>query len=176
MIPRRLDAMSWSSGGHVYVVHDVLIPASTYGWEIDLQETDHIVALFVPARCGNLSLLRGPLPAIAKAPVAPPRVAVEAAATAPPVQEAPAVSMPATPAPTPAPYESVAASTPATHHLGWWPLLIVPIVAMLVSSHGASGHPSLSIPPLSNGPPPSTPSIPIAPTPPPTGCTPPPAH
>ncbi len=84
-IPRHLDAMSWSSGGRVYVLHDVIIPAQTKGWEIDLQEQDHVVALFVPARCGNLSILRRPLPAIAKAPAPPPpRVAVEAAATAPP--------------------------------------------------------------------------------------------
>jgi len=170
-IPRHLDAMSWSSGGRVYVLHDVIIPAQTKGWEIDLQEQDHVVALFVPARCGNLSILRRPLPAIAKAPAPPPRVAVEAAATAPPVAPAaPAVSMPAPPPATPAPYESVASSTPpVTHHARWWPLLLIPIVGLIAGGfHGGSTPPLTTVPPL-NGPPPG-------PTPPPAGCTPPPSH
>ena len=171
-IPRHLDAMSWSSGGRVYVLHDVIIPAQTMGWEIDLQERNHVVALFVPARCGNLSILRRPLPAIAKAPAPPRRVAVEAAATAPPVvpPAAPAVSMPAPPPATPAPYESVASSTPpVTHHARWWPLLLIPIVGLIAGGfHGGSTPPLTTVPPL-NGPPPG-------PTPPPAGCTPPPSH
>lgn len=168
-IPRRLDAMSWSSGGQVYVLRDVVVPADTMGWEVDLVQQHEVLALFVPARCGNLSILRKPLPVIAKA--APKPVAVLAAATAPPM---PAVVVPQAPAPTPtaAPYESVAGSTPTvTHHFRLWPLLLVPIVGFL-ASHGGG---TTTLPTVGTGtqhlPPPTAPSPP-----PPTGCTPPPSH
>ncbi len=65
-IPRRLDAMSWRSGGRVHVLHDVLIPAHTMGWEVDLTEHSQIVALFIPNKCGNLSLIRRPAPLLAR--------------------------------------------------------------------------------------------------------------
>ena len=45
-IPRRLDAMSWSQSGRVYVLRDVVIPANTMGWEVDLRESHDVVALF----------------------------------------------------------------------------------------------------------------------------------
>lgn len=167
-IPRHLDAMSWSSGGNVYVLRDVIIPRGTKGWEVDLQENDQIIALFVPARCGNLSILRRPRVHVAKAPV------VRAIAYAPsprptaaPVADVPAFAAPAAPQPTPAPYASVAQSTPV-HHFRWWPLLLIPIAAMLVNGHGSSPNsPAIT---TSNLPPP-------APTPPPlVGCTPAPGH
>lgn len=170
-IPRRLDAMSWSAAGRVYVIHDVVVPANTKGWEVDLLQQHEVVALFIPARCGNLSLLHKPLPVIAN--VQPPhRVIVAAAATAPPLM--PAVVVPQAPAPTPtvAPYEAVAGSTPSvTHRFRLWPLLLVPIVGFL-ASHGGTTN----VPPIVSGPqrlpPPTAPSTP----PPPTGCTPPPSH
>lgn len=175
-IPRHLDAMSWSSGGRVYVLHDVVIPAKTKGWEIDLQEGHQIVALFIPARCGNLSVLRKPMPAIAKAAPAP-RVAVEAAATAPPQSEqtpAPeampaAVALPAAPAATPAPYQAAAVATP-THHARLWPLaLLIPVIALLVSHHGGNAVPPIGTTTLT--------APPSAPTPPPASCpTPAPSH
>ena len=61
-IPRHLDAMTGSRNGQVFVVHDVIIPAQTKGWEIDLQENHQVLAVFIPARCGNVSLLRKPSP------------------------------------------------------------------------------------------------------------------
>jgi hypothetical protein len=165
--------MSWSSGGNVYVLHDVVIPAGTKGWEVDLREGRHLVALFIPARCGNLSVVRRTLPALAQAPAPHPAV-VEAAATQPPapvasaapVVAAPVVVAPAPPAATPAPYQSVAASTgPAHHHLGWWPLLLIPVAALLLhgGSTGGTAGPAIQTAPV------PTPA-PIA------GCTPAPAH
>ena len=167
-LPRHLDAMSWSSGGSVYVLHDVVIPAGTKGWEIDLREDTGVVALFIPARCGNLSIVRKPLPAIAQ--TAPKPAVVEAAATAQPAPTAaPAtqvVAVPAAPAATPPPYQSAAASTGPAHHVRWWPLLLIPIAAFFF--HGGSS-PS-TVPAL-------TPVSSVAPTPQPVaGCTPPPSH
>lgn len=171
-IPRRLDAMTWSSGGRVYVLHDVVIPAHTKGWEIDLQEQHQIVALFIPARCGNLSVLRKPMPALAQAAPAK-RVAVEAAATAPPQPEqtpAPAVmpaavALPAAPAATPAPYTAVATATPATHHVRLWPLLLIPIIALIAGSHGGSSIPPVGTTTLTNPPGAATPPPASCPTP-----------
>lgn len=166
-LPRHLDAMSWSSGGNVYVLHDVVIPAGTKGWEIDLREGRHVVALFIPARCGNLSVVRRTLPALAQAPAPHPAV-VEAAATQPPAPEAsaaPVVVAPAPPAATPAPYQSVAASTGPAHHLGWWPLLLIPVAALLF--HGGSTGGTIG-PAIQTAPAPTP--APIA------GCTPAPAH
>ena len=172
-VPRHLDAMSWSSGGNVYVLHDVIVPAGTKGWEVDLQESDETVALFVPARCGNLSVVRRPRPHLARVSAVRAVAAVPTptpAPTAAPVAVAPAFVAPEAPAPTPPPYESVAQSTP-THHFRWWPLLLVPIAAMLVSGHG--GSPSMPGITASAVPPPP----PAAPTPAPlVGCTPPPSH
>lgn len=163
-LPRHLDAMSWSSGGRVYVLRDVLIPANTKGWEIDLHEGRMVVALFVPARCGNLSIVRKTLPLIAQAT---PRPAVEAAATAAPAP-APAqvVALPPAPQATPAPYQSVATTTGPAHHFNWWPLLLVPIAAFFF--HGSGSSPAINTAPASNIIP-----APVAPTPlPVVGCTP----
>jgi hypothetical protein len=173
-IPRKLDAMTWSSGGRVYVLHDVVIPAHTKGWEIDLQEQHQIVALFIPARCGNLSVLRKPMPALAQAApakaapakIAPaPVVAVEAAATAPPQPMPETVALPAAPAATPAPYTSIATATPATHHARLWPLLLIPIIALLASHHGGSSIPAVGSTTLTNPPGAATPPPASCPTP-----------
>ncbi|HEV3154382.1 MAG TPA: hypothetical protein VGZ02_11305 [Candidatus Baltobacteraceae bacterium] len=162
-IPRHVDAMSWASNGSVYVLHDVVLPENTRGWEIDLTERGQVVALFVPARCGNLSLLRKPLPALAQVPprteaavITPPPAptAAPTAAPAPPVAAAPAVQLPPTPAPVAAPAQSVASSTPATHRTGFLPLLLIPLVAFLASHGGRSGNTPI---PLIGGPPPGSP-------------------
>ncbi len=164
-LPRHLDAMSWSNGRSVYVLHDVVIPANTKGWEIDLQEGRNIVALFIPARCGNLSVVRKTLPALA---LTKPRPAmVEAAATAPPASvPAPVIAMPAAAAATPAPYQSIAATTGPAHHFSWWPLLLIPVAALFF--HGSNGVPVTTSPARTSAPP-----TVVAPTPQPVaGCTP----
>ncbi|HLI97327.1 MAG TPA: hypothetical protein VKT72_14760 [Candidatus Baltobacteraceae bacterium] len=166
-IPRHLNAMSWRSGDRVRVLHDVIVPAGTHGWEVDLVEQNEILALFIPNKCGNLSLLRRPTPALAaqmQAKVASANVTP----TLPPPMPSPApviaTPMPA-PAATPAPYASLASSTgsaPATHSAHLWPLLLLPVIAFF-AMHGHSGPVSL------------TPAAPVpvgvsAPTPPPAGC------
>lgn len=161
-IPRRLDAMSWAASGRVYVLHDVMVPANTKGWETDLTDNGQIIALFVPARCGNLSIVRKPAPAVAVAPAAAivPQPAPE---TPPPAM--PAVVLPQAPAPTTAPIQNfIAAGPPVTHHFRLWPLLLIPIVAFFAGHGGTTNVPPLTNAPLRAPPP--------APTPPPTGCTP----
>lgn len=191
-IPRHLDAMSWSSGGRVYVLRDVIIPAGTNGWEVDLVEHHQVIAVFVPARCANLSVLRKPLPALAQATVPAvhaPRVRVAAQETAPP---APAPATPAaapvapvsnnvavaSPPPTPGPLAAIATSTGPSHRVGWWPLLLVPLIGFLGSHGGHSGGPTL---PIIAPPGTSVSGLPMpgpggmrttAPTPPPAGCGP----
>lgn len=157
-IPRHLDAMTWAQNGRVYAVRDVRIPANTKGWEIDLHETGEIVALFVPNKCGNLSLVRKPVPVVASVS---PHVRVLAAATAPP---APAPLPPAaiaTQAPV-APPEAIATTAPfspqfntpsapqsSSHHFrGFLPILGLIAIGFLAggshssSSPGSIVHPS----------------------------------
>lgn len=179
-LPRHLAAMSWSSAGRVYVVRDIVIPANTMGWEVDLREGNQLLALFVPARCGNLSIVRKTLPAVAAASThrrvkveaiatTPSASAPVAAATAPP---APVTMMPVPPAPTSAPVQSVAQSTPA-HHARLWPLLLlIPVVALLVGgSSGVNTTPLHGVVPAA----PAPPGV-GAPTPPPASCSPAPAQ
>ena len=64
-VPRHLDAMTWASGGQVHVLHDVIIPANQKGVEIDLHSGDKVIALFLPAKCGNLSVIRRSVPHVA---------------------------------------------------------------------------------------------------------------
>jgi len=81
-VPRHLDAMTWASEGRVHVLHDVIIPANQKGVEVDLHAGDKVIALFLPAKCGNLSVIRRSVPRVATtirnfpvphvAPVAPP--------------------------------------------------------------------------------------------------------
>ena len=72
-VPRHLDAMSWRSGETVYVLRDVVIPAKTHGWEVDLHSGDQKIAVYMPAACGNVSVVRTAWPALAmhKPPVLP---------------------------------------------------------------------------------------------------------
>lgn len=167
-IPRHLDAMSWASAGTVYVLRDVMIPQSTKGWEVDIVERDQTVALFVPARCGNLSIVRRPRPRLATLPSpkhvvsrpAPQRLTIAM------LSPTPAPQIAATPAPDPAATPNTltaigtVAQTSQTHHAGWWPLLLIP-VAFLFHGHGGT-----SLTPAANGP-----GLSSAPTPPPASCT-----
>ena len=121
-IPRHLDAMSWASDGEAHAIYDVIIPAGTNGWEVDLFEPHQIVKVYIPMICGNISVVRqhrAPV-AVVRPPLPPPFVAA-----APPVI--------ATPVPAPVPL--VAAEAPAqeippvapavVHH----PHLLFPILA-----------------------------------------------
>ena len=86
VVPRHLDAMSWRSGTSVYALHNVLIPANTHGWEIDVPTSGQRVAIYLPAACGNVSVVRTAIPVVAQhhtpAVVAPP---VQEAVVPPPV-------------------------------------------------------------------------------------------
>jgi hypothetical protein len=124
-VPRHLDAMTWASDGRVHVLHDVIIPANQKGIEVDLNTGSQIVAVFLPAKCGNLSVLRRALPHVAAVKNFP--VPHVAAATAPPPPPAPAqdVAVAAPPPPPPAP-ETAAVAIPAaaaSHGLGFLPLI-----------------------------------------------------
>ncbi|MHB8591047.1 MAG: hypothetical protein ACYDBO_03580 [Vulcanimicrobiaceae bacterium] len=61
-IPRRLQMMTWSDGTYVYLIHDVIIPAHSDGWEVDLRSGDERLALYIPMACGNLSINRSKIP------------------------------------------------------------------------------------------------------------------
>jgi hypothetical protein len=165
-IPRHLDAMSGAPAGTVEVLNDVIIPANTRGWEVDLTEKHAILAIFVPAKCGNISLLRRALPALAHASPHPKRVQVVAqkpkpqiptiAVVPPPSAPAP-IATTASPSPSPsptlAPYASVAATTGPVHHFRIWPLLIVPLIAGFVAhgGHGASPGSPIVVGPVGAG-------------------------
>ena len=157
-IPRHLDAMTWSSGGTVYVLHDVVIPAHTNGWEVDLQEQGRQVALFIPARCGNLSVVRRTVPHLAAAPMRRPVVAAAQTSPPPPAppenqNPGPSVVLPQeAPASPPPPYTTVATSTPAVHHLRLWPLLLLPLIGLISGSHGGGNVNTVSPPGSVNGP------------------------
>jgi hypothetical protein len=64
-VPRHLDAMTWASNGQVHVLRDVIIPANQKGVEVDLHSGDKIISLFLPAKCGNLSVIRRSVPHVA---------------------------------------------------------------------------------------------------------------
>lgn len=148
VIPRHLDAMSWSGGNGVHVIHDVVIPAHTYGWEVDVPEGDRVAAFYVPNVCGNLSLIRRGMPRVALRPkavthVAPPPVAAAPPVVAPPPEAAaPPVEAPvpvaaapevvATPVP---PLAVPPAAKPHYALLGF----LAPLAALLFGGGGGSG-------------------------------------
>ena len=123
-VPRHLDAMTWASDGQVHVLHNVIIPAGQKGVEVDLNTGSQIVAVFLPAKCGNLSVLRRPLPHVAAVRNFPvPHVA--AAVAPPPPAPAQDVAVAAPPPPPPAPETAAIAIPPAAaaHGLGFLPLI-----------------------------------------------------
>jgi hypothetical protein len=61
-IPRHLDAMTWAWDGSVYMYRDVVIPQDEYGWETDIRVGSNVHELFIPAACGNLSLVEASAP------------------------------------------------------------------------------------------------------------------
>lgn len=113
-VPQRLDAMSGYRRGRVYVLRNVSIPKGTMGWSLAIAEDRRVVALYVPASCGNLSMVVKPRVLIARVP--PHRA----------MRQPLAARM----APTPAPVETAAPQQVAavnefppvithTHPLGW---------------------------------------------------------
>lgn len=164
-VPRHLDAMTWQGSGKVYALHDVIIPANTRGWEVDLPAPNgRVLALYMPALCGNLSLLTKNAPVVAAHNVAPTRVAALAAvpppvAAPPPVEAAPApvaaapvpVAVPNDEVPPAAPVVAQAAFPPviaaAASHIGFLPFLI-PLLAGAAAVSGGSGSGPVVAPPV----------------------------
>lgn len=134
-IPRHLDAMSWASGGQVHVLHDVIIPANQKGVEVDLHSGDKIISLFLPARCGNLSVIRRNVPHVAAARVAP-RPAPAPVAVAPAPAPAPEVAAVA-PAPIIAPAPPVTPIVAPVTHASAGLLPLAAIIPFLF--HGGGG-------------------------------------
>jgi hypothetical protein len=150
-MPRHLDAMTWQGGGRVYALHDVVIPANTHGWEVDLRSRGQILALYMPAKCGNLSLVRKAAPAIAHHAVVPVYVAA-----VPPVVAPPPVVVAAAPAPPPPddtpPAAPVVAAAPsafppaaAARHI---PLFLAPLLFGLAALSGGLGSGPVVAPPV----------------------------
>jgi hypothetical protein len=141
-IPSHLDAMTWSRNGHVYVVRDVNIPPNTQGWTIELHETGQIVDLYIPNRCGNLSVVRKAVPVVGRSlrPAQP-----LAAATAVPSRDTaltplPVAPPPALPAPVPTagPFvrQFTAPVAAGTHHAN----ALLPILGLIAIGFLAGGH------------------------------------
>lgn len=147
-VPRHLDAMSWASGRKVHVIRDVMIPARTNGWEVDLRRDNQVLALFMPAVCGNLSLIRRNMPVVAKA--APPKaVAKVVPPPAPVAVGAPPQVLGVETAPAP-PADTVVTAA-AVHHASLLPLLlgIIPFIGGGGGGGGGgpAGHSGGSLPP-----------------------------
>lgn len=124
-VPRHLDAMTWASGGQVHVLHDVVIPANQKGIEVDLHDGGKIVSIFVPAKCGNISVIRRTAPHIAAVKRPAPRVAAARIA----------------PVPLPAPVIAAPAAAPVVAAVA--PAPVVPVVPVVAASHGVSLLPLL---------------------------------
>ena len=145
-VPRHLDSMTWQAGGKVYALHDVIIPAGTHGWEVDVPSHGQVLALYMPAKCGNLSLVRQPGKMIAHrtappahvAAVVPPPAPVVAAAAPVAVADVPAVppdDQPAAPVAVAPPTEFPPAPAAAHHNA----LFLAPLLFGLAALSGGSG-------------------------------------
>jgi hypothetical protein len=145
-IPRHLEVMSWAYAGQVHTLHDVIIPADQKGFAVELPEGDHTLVVYVPGKCGNISLLRRATRHVAAAkihnfpvphpaPVVAPAVAVAPATVAAPAVVAPAPAIPLAPA--------VAV---AHHGIG-----LLPLAAVLPFLFHGGGGGSVITPFLGNG-------------------------
>lgn len=139
-VPRHLDAMTWAAGGRVHVLHDVIIPANQKGVEVDLHSGDKIIALFLPAKCGNLSVIRRSVPHVAAVRNFPVPHVAAVTAPAPPVQTAVAVQPP------PEPPRLVEAAVPppvaAVAHHGFSLLPLAALLPFLVHTSSSGGTPT----------------------------------
>jgi hypothetical protein len=146
-VPRHLDAMSWQAGGTVYVLHDVIIPAGTHGWEVDVPSHGRLLALYMPAKCGNLSLVRKAAPPVIAHRAVPTRVAALAVAP-PPAPVAPA-EVAVAPAPVVIPDDTPVAAPVTVAQAAFPPaaaagahhglLLFAPLLFGLAALSGGSG-------------------------------------
>jgi hypothetical protein len=136
-VPRHLDAMTWAAAGQVHVLHDVIIPANQKGVEVDLHSGDKIISLFLPAKCGNLSVIRRAVPHVAAVRNFPVPHVAAVTMPQPPAQEQVAAVVPVEPAPV------VAAAIPpapvvAAHH-GFSLLPLAALLPFLVHGGGGGG-------------------------------------
>ena len=122
LVPRHLAAMTWYDGSSVRVVHDVIIPRATYGFEYDESTANARLRIFLPLACGNLSILRERI--VRAAAVPPAREVASRPVTASPVtpMPQPAATPAAVPSPIPSPVTIQLGSTPKH---GLWPFLAV---------------------------------------------------
>jgi hypothetical protein len=135
VVPRHLDVMTWAYAGRVHTLHDVRIPANQTGFEVDIPEGDHVLAVYVPGKCGNISLARRAVRHVAAAKIHNFPVPHPATVVAPAVAVAPAtVAAPAVVAPVPA--VPLAPAVAVAHHgIG-----LLPLAAVLpFLFHGGSG-------------------------------------
>jgi hypothetical protein len=136
VVPRHLDVMTWAYAGQVHTLHDVRIPAGQRGFEVDIPESGHILAVYLPAKCGNISLTRRAVPHVAAATIHnfpvphPAPIVAPAVAVAPATVAAPAVVAPAPPIPV-----APAVVATARHGIGLLPLA----AAIPFLFHGGSG-------------------------------------
>lgn len=138
-LPQQLDAMTWSANGRVFALRNVDIPKRTFGWQVQLVESHQTVDVYIPARCGNMSVVRTPIAGTERVVQIP---APEKKLEPLPTKKA-EVAYEAAPAPVPAPVEyappSITMHSPPAAHHGhghWYPLLLIPVIALL-GFHGS---------------------------------------
>jgi hypothetical protein len=64
-VPRHLEAMTWAADGNVHVLRDVIIPPNMKGIEVDMPDGNTTLAMYLPAKCGNLSFVHLKPPVVA---------------------------------------------------------------------------------------------------------------
>jgi hypothetical protein len=151
-VPRHLDAMTWASGGRVHILHDVIIPPNQKGVEIDLHSSDKVIALFLPAKCGNLSVIRRSVPHVAAVRNFPVPHVAAVSVPPPPDQTTVAVEQPPVVAAVAPPL-----AIPAVAHHGFSLLPLAALLPFLVHSGGSNNVVSGSFTPGTGtvvGPPP----------------------
>ena len=137
-VPRHLAAMTWRSGTHVYVLHDVRIPAGTHGWKVELNSGRENLAVYMPAACGNVSVVRPMARVVAHRPSAHPPVLVAGPVPVAPVAAAPPVIVPddtPPPAAVVATTEFPPVAAASAHHL----LFLAPLLLGVAALAGGSG-------------------------------------
>ncbi|MDQ6930551.1 MAG: hypothetical protein M3126_07795 [Candidatus Eremiobacteraeota bacterium] len=147
IVPRHLDAMTWLRGTRVLMNDDLIIPANTLGWEIDLPRFGSIVKVFIPSSCGNLSLVVQPV-VVAEAftvhftPATPKPLAF----TLPRPDFSSPIAMPQSLSPVPT---LTAMIPPVAHaaHNGWL-LFLLPIAIGMIHGGNGGGGGGTVVPPV----------------------------
>ena len=154
VLPHHLDAMAGRHrSGQVYALRNVEVPAATMGWKVTLADG---ATVWVPQRCGNLSMVRAPrrVAAVPRKPFAnTPAYGYHPAPTpvvfTPPVGSGNSVPVPA-PVAAPAAPAPIVAKGSALPFLG----LLFPAIAGLLHGGGHTAYtaPAATIvPPCSMG-------------------------